>query len=91
MYHRLLSIIPLALICPALVAQEPGNNVPAEPAGMRALFNGSDLTGWDGDPRLWSVKDGVLHGETTEEKPAKGNTFLIWKDGKIKDFDLRLS
>ena len=58
---------------------------------MQPLFNGKDLNGWDGDPRLWSVKDGVIHGETTTENPAKGNTFLVWKDGTLKDFDLRLS
>ncbi len=55
-----------------------------------SLFNGKDLSGWDGDTRLWSVKDGVIHGETTPEKPARGNTFLIWRDGKLKDFELRL-
>lgn len=58
---------------------------------MRQLFNGKDLTGWDGDPRLWSVRDGVIHGETTTENPANGNTFLIWQDGKLQDFELRLS
>lgn len=63
----------------------------AESAGMRSLFNGKDLSGWDGDPRLWSVKDGVIRGETTAENPAEGNTFLIWKDGQTKDFELRLS
>src|SRR6185436_3134406 len=55
------------------------------------LFNGKDLTGWDGDPRLWSVKDGAIHGETTDANPAQGNTFIIWKDGKTKDFELRFS
>jgi hypothetical protein len=60
------------------------------PDGSQVLFNGKDLTGWDGDPRLWSVKDGVIHGETTAENAAKGNTFLIWKDGTTKDFELRL-
>lgn len=68
-----------------------GERVPEETAGMKVIFNGKDLTGWDGDPRLWSVKDGVIHGETTAENVAKGNTFLIWKEGKVKDFDLRLS
>jgi hypothetical protein len=29
------------------------------------LFNGKDLTGWDGDARFWSVQDGVIVGETT--------------------------
>ncbi len=41
------------------------------------IFNGKNLSGWYGDMRLWSVKDGVIHGETTPEKPARGNTFLI--------------
>lgn len=66
-------------------------DAPSESADMTVLFNGKDLTGWDGDPELWSVRDGVIHGETTEEKKANGNTFIIWKDGVIKDFELRLS
>lgn len=66
-------------------------DAPPEAADMKVIFNGKDLTGWDGDPRLWSVKDGVIHGETTKENPAKGNTFIIWKDGTTKDFELRLS
>ncbi|HEX5445226.1 MAG TPA: DUF1080 domain-containing protein [Pirellulales bacterium] len=64
---------------------------PAEPAGMRVIFNGKDLTGWDGDPRLWSVREGAIRGETTAENPAKGNTFILWKNGQTKDFDLRLT
>jgi hypothetical protein len=66
------------------------STVPAEAPGMAALFNGKDLAGWDGDPRLWSVKEGAIRGETTAENPAKGNTFLILKDKKFSDFDLRL-
>jgi len=72
-------------------AAEESRVAPAEPENMKTIFNGKDLTGWDGDPRLWSVKDGAIHGETTAENPAKGNTFLIWKDGVTKDFQLRLS
>jgi len=63
----------------------------AEPAGMERLFSGRDLAGWDGDPRLWSVKDGVIRGETTPENVAKGNTFLVWQGGDVGDFELRLS
>ena len=88
----LLAALFLALTATGLLsAEEAPSTVPAEPADAKVLFNGKDLTGWDGDPRLWSVKDGVIHGETTAENPAMGNTFLIWKDGKVKDFDLRLS
>lgn len=64
---------------------------PPESADMKSIFNGSDLSGWSGDPRLWSVRDGVIHGETTADQVAKGNTFLIWKEGSTKDFELRLS
>ena len=66
-------------------------NAPAESNDMKSIFNGKDLTGWDGDSRLWSVKDGVIHGETTDAVKANGNTFLIWKEGSLKDFELRLS
>jgi hypothetical protein len=59
--------------------------------GFTPIFNGKDLTGWDGNPDLWSAKDGVLHGETTKEKPTKGNTFCIWRGGTVEDFELRLS
>jgi len=55
------------------------------------IFNGKDLTGWTGNPDLWSVKDGAIVGQTTAEHPAKGNTFLIWTNGALADFELRLS
>ena len=54
------------------------------------LFDGKTLKGWDGDPKFWSVKDGAILGQTTKENPTKGNTFLICKDLKMKDFDLNL-
>jgi hypothetical protein len=59
--------------------------------GFESLFNGKDLTGWDGNPKLWSVKDGAITGQTTPENPAKGNTFLIWTNGTVADFELRCS
>lgn len=70
---------------------DASQSAPKEAPEMRAIFNGKDLAGWDGDPRLWSVKGGVIRGETTAEIPAKGNTFIIWKEGRTKDFELRLS
>lgn len=83
---RLLTVLALlGSTLPALAAAPP------EPAGMKQIFNGKDLSGWDGDPRLWSVKDGAIRGETTEENVAMGNTFIIWTEGKTGDFDLRLS
>jgi hypothetical protein len=57
--------------------------------GFTGIFNGKDLTGWEGNPQLWSVKDGTITGQTTAENPAKGNTFLIWTNGTVADFELR--
>ena len=65
--------------------------VPAAEQGFLSIFNGKDLTGWEGNPKLWSVKDGAITGQTTAENPAKGNTFLIWTNGTPSDFELRCS
>jgi len=73
------------------MAELSGSAAPPPESGMESLFNGKDLTGWDGDSRLWSVKDGAIHGETTAQNKAKGNTFLICTKGPFKDFELRLS
>ncbi len=54
----------------------------------KPLFNGKDLTGWEGNSDLWSVQDGVITGRTTVEKPTAGNTFLIWKGGDVADFEI---
>jgi hypothetical protein len=53
------------------------------------LFNGKDLTGWDGDSRVWRVEDAAIVGHT-KDVPLKNNTFLIWKGGDVKDFKLTL-
>jgi len=60
----------------------------------KQLFNGTDLTGWEGKPELWSVKDGCITGQTQPDPAAPGksllksNTFLIWKGGEVADFEL---
>jgi len=52
------------------------------------IFNGKDLTGWDGAPGWWTVKDGALTCQSTPDKPCKACNYLIWKDGKPGDFEL---
>jgi|SRR5579863_3233742 len=47
--------------------------------GFRPLFNGKNLGGWDGDPRLWSVHDGMIVG-STEGAKLTHNSFLISKE-----------
>jgi len=58
--------------------------------GFVSIFDGTSLAGWEGRPEFWRVEDGAIVGETTAEKPTKGNTFLIWRDGLVDDFELRV-
>ena len=85
------AVTTLWLFSAATFATAEDGQAPPEPSDMKPLFNGKDLKGWDGDERLWSVKDGAIRGETTKDKAAKGNTFLICRQGELKDFQLRLS
>jgi len=52
------------------------------------LFNGTDLTGWEGDPGIWKVKDGRIVGDgaCTDHKGYK--SYLINRAHKFKDFIL---
>lgn len=53
---------------------------------FESIFNGKDLSGWAGKTEFWSVRDGAIFGETTKDKPTKGNTFLVWQGGDVGDF-----
>ncbi len=45
----------------------------ATPDNAGGLFNGKDLTGWDGDPKLWRVEEGAILGKSPG---LKHNSFL---------------
>ncbi|MBB5351332.1 putative heme-binding domain-containing protein [Haloferula luteola] len=53
------------------------------------LFNGKNLDGWSGDPRLWSVEDGILTGRTDDgERKLTVNSYLILDVDVPADFEL---
>lgn len=54
---------------------------------LKSIFNGSSLDGWKGADGFWKVEDGTIVGQTTKEKPTKGNTFLVWQGGEVSDFE----
>lgn len=58
--------------------------------GFRSIFNGSTLDGWEGNPKYWRAENGALVGEITPETIVKSNTFMIWRGGTVKDFELKL-
>ncbi|MDO8542634.1 MAG: DUF1080 domain-containing protein [Opitutaceae bacterium] len=80
---------------PVGAAKQKGGGGAAVAAGNRAppslppgtLFNGSDLAGWDGDPAVWRVRDGVMVGGSLEGNPR--NEFLATKR-TYRNFVLRV-
>ena len=61
---------------------------PPAAGGGVSLFNGKDLSGWEGAPGWWTVEDGALTAQSTPEKPCKECNYLVWKGGKPADFEL---
>jgi hypothetical protein len=58
--------------------------------GFQPIFDGTSLDGWKGDPTYWRVEAGAIVGEITPQTIVKSNTFLIWRGGRPKDFELKL-
>ena len=56
--------------------------------GFKYIFNGKDLTDWEGDPKYWSVEDGALTGVT--DGTLKRNSFIIWRGGTVSNFEMRV-
>ena len=57
--------------------------------GFTEIFDGKTLNNWEGDTAYWSVSDGHLVGQITPEKLLKTNSFIIWRGGTTKDFELK--
>jgi len=89
--NRILLTALLALAT-LVVRSEAGDTLIAAPKGSapRVLFNGRNLEGWSGLPHHWKVQEGAITGYTTKFAPLKNNTFLVWTNGTVGDFELRL-
>ncbi len=79
------------------VAQQSATNTvrqtppPSPPASeLISLFNGHDLSEWDGDRHFWSAQDGAITatGATSQERRPEA---IFWRGGPVEDFELRLS
>src|ERR1700722_19267529 len=47
-----------------------------EHTGYTQIFDGKSFVGWDADPSIWRVEDGLMVGQTFEGKP-KGNNYIV--------------
>lgn len=58
--------------------------------GFTPIFDGRTLAGWEGDPTYWRAENGAIVGEITPATVVKSNTFIVWRGGTPKDFELKL-
>jgi len=80
---------------PPAAPRIPSIFVPPEPLdfgeheGWTSLFDGRTLTGWNGNPAVWSVDAGAITASSTAERRV-GSTHIIWSGGEPADFELKL-
>jgi hypothetical protein len=86
MKNTIIACMALLMTSTGVWGAEPAKHTTSD-AGV-SLFNGKDLTGWDGAPGWWRVEDGALTAQSTLEKPCKECNYLIWKGGQPADFEL---
>ncbi len=66
----------------------------ADVDGFVSLFNGKDLTGWEGLEGFWSVKEGVIDGHETKEGSKQTDLILSASrehPEKFTNFELHIS
>ena len=84
-------VIAIFLAVSPLAAQQVyPQQAPHDETGFEPIFDGKTLHGWEGDPKYWRVEDGCLVGEVTPETLLKQNTFIIWRGGTTRDFELKV-
>jgi hypothetical protein len=83
-----LVVLGLAVGAPG-AAGKPADLPKPDPDGFVSLFNGTDLTNWQGLDGFWSVKDGAISGHET--KDGSKQTFLILTALQPADFELHFS
>lgn len=64
-------------------------NIAKQNDGFVSIFDGSTLNGWEGDPVYWRVENEILVGEVTPSTLLQRNSFIVWKNGLIRDFEFK--
>ena len=90
-----LKIFGIGALCLSLVFlsgfTSHGNEKTSNNDGYISIFDGKTLKGWQGDSTYWRVENGCITGEVTPSTILKRNTFLIWRGGTTKDFELKVT
>jgi len=100
-YDRALSFEELRVLAKADKAAAPPPDAESTPVEINApslaagsfqqIFDGKTLKGWTAlDMGYWSVEDGAITGQSSEENPCRSNQFMVWQGGDVADFELQL-
>jgi hypothetical protein len=74
----------------AQAAAQAAQPATGDESGFESIFDGRTLKGWEGDPKYWRIEGGALIGEVTPETLLKQNSFIIWRGGVTRDFELKV-
>ena len=75
----------------ATAPAQDGPPVKGKIGGFVSIFNGTSLEGWEGNTNLWSAEDGCIIGRTQADPKLTHNTFLVYTNGPVADFELRFA
>ncbi|MFM8419355.1 MAG: hypothetical protein ACKOEQ_04425, partial [Verrucomicrobiota bacterium] len=70
-----LPVLARLVIACLTLAMAHAASPPAPVTKPKPLFDGKSLVGWDGDPKLWRVRDGMIVGGSLTET-IRQNEFL---------------
>jgi len=92
--NRILKMFGICALCASLFVLSGfklrSNETAVNNDGYISIFDGKTLNGWQGDPVYWKVENGCITGEVTPSTILKRNTFLIWRSGTTKNFELKV-
>lgn len=78
-FLRFCALLAFAILSTGAVAEDrPKSEIPKAGAdGWISLFNGKDLTGWEGLPGYWSVVDGAIQCAEVKENSKQTDLILL--------------
>jgi hypothetical protein len=90
-FHPSFMFAMLAGSCLSAAAQPAGRPIATNAeSGFEQIFNGQSLAGWEGDTNYWRAENGCLVGEVTPDRLLKQNSFIVWRGGETRDFELKV-
>ena len=88
---RTICLLLISVVLFSLTALSTSAAIAADEDGFRPIFDGKTLDGWKApNMSYWSVEDGAITGQSTQQNPVKSNQFLVWQLGDLDDFELKL-